>query len=110
MAEKSLGKNSVEMEPCHWSAHLEDDEVVICWMSCGHEKAADEPRCVELKTDAESLTLERISEMQPELKMPLQVPSSSRPATMMLRGTMIHPVYGSVGSERLSSGLFCDQG
>lgn len=61
-------------------------------MSAGQEKAAEEPRWVPEKSEAVSLTFWMSSLMQPELKIPWHVPSSSRPATITERGTMMQPV------------------
>ena len=44
LGEKLLDRNSVEIVPCHWSAHLEEDEVVMEWIRDGQEKDAAEPR------------------------------------------------------------------
>lgn len=62
------------------------------WMSWGQENVAAEPRCVPLNEEAEALTFLTISAMHPDERIAEQVPSSSRPETMMDAGTMMQPV------------------
>ena len=58
------------MVPANWWSHFELEDVTMDSKRASHEKEEELPIRVPEYVAAEAFTLERISLMQPELKMP----------------------------------------